>query len=192
VEFKIGTGAGHPGRPNEDFAGAVSGAVVLLDGAGISRTESICRHGTAWYTHRLGGVLLGLLSRGDGGDLTAILAGAIEDLAADHRETCDIANPSSPQATVAIVRIVADRLDYLVLADCFVILGRVAGEPLVLTDEREVTARRICSEPLAGLDRRSAEYGRVRDSCIEQLQARRNQPVATGSQRTIRGRLLTP
>jgi Protein phosphatase 2C len=176
VEFKIGTSAGHPGRPNEDFAGAVPGAVALLDGAGIPGTESICRHGTAWYTHRLGGVLLGLLSRGDGRDLTTILADAIEELAADHRETCDIANPSSPQATVAIARMVADRLDYLVLADCFVILGRVAGEPVVVADEREITARRICSAPLAGLDRGSSEYERVRDSCIEQLQARRNQP----------------
>jgi hypothetical protein len=176
VDFKIGTGAGHPGRANEDFAGAVPGAVVLLDGAGIPGTESICRHGTAWYTHRLGGILLGQLSRGSGQDLTSILADAIEELGADHRSTCDIANPSSPQATVAIARVAADRLDYLVLADCFVVLGRSSGEPLVITDEREVAARRLCSAPLAGLDRGSAEYEHVRDSCIEQLQARRNQP----------------
>lgn len=176
MEFKIGTGVGHPGRPNEDFAGAVPGAVVLLDGAGIPGTESICRHGTAWYTHRLGGILLGQLSRGDGRDLKAILAGAIEELAASHRETCDLSDPSSPQATVAIVRVAEERLDYLVLADCFVVLGRDPGEPLVITDEREVTARRICSAPLAGLARESSDYEQVRDSCIVQVQARRNQP----------------
>jgi hypothetical protein len=50
----MATGAGRAGQPNEDFAGAVPGA-VLLDGAGIPATESICSRGVAWYTHRLGG-----------------------------------------------------------------------------------------------------------------------------------------
>jgi hypothetical protein len=176
VDLKIRTSPGDPDRANEDFAGAVPGAVVLLDGAGIPGTESICRHGTAWYTHRLGGILLGQLSRGSGQDLTVILAEAIEELAADHCHTCDIASKSSPQATVAITRVAADRLDYLLLADCFVILGRSSAGPLVITDEREANARRICSAPLAGLYPGSGEYLRVRDSCIEQLQARRNQP----------------
>lgn len=176
MDIKIATSAGHPGRANEDYAGAVSDAVVLLDGAGIPGTESICRHGTAWYTHRLGGVLLGKLSRHVGRDLTSILADAIEELAASHRHTCDISSPSSPQATVAITRVAAERLDYLVLADCFIVLGHASRKPLVLTDEREVAARRTCSAPLAGLDLGSADYERVRDSCIEQLQARRNQP----------------
>jgi hypothetical protein len=152
VDIKIATSAGHPGRANEDYAGAVSDAVVLLDGAGIPGAESICRHGTAWYTHRLGGVLLGKLSRHVGRDLTSILADAIEELAASHRHTCDISSPSSPQATVAITRVAAERLDYLVLADCFIVLGHASGKPLVLTDEREVAARRTCSAPLAGLD----------------------------------------
>ena len=172
----MATSAGHPGQPNEDFAGAVPGAVVLLDGAGIPGTESICRHGVAWYTHRLGGAMLGRLSREDGGDLTAILAAAIDEIAADHRGTCDITDPSSPQATVAIIRAASDRLDCLVLADCFVVLGRVCGAPLVLTDEREVTARRICFAPLAAVARESADYERVRESCIEALRARRNRP----------------
>lgn len=176
MDLRIATSAAPPGRPNEDFAGAVPGAVVLLDGAGIPGTESICRHGVAWYTHRLGGVLLGQLSRADGRSLTAMLATAIEEMAADHGDTCDIKNPSSPQATVALVRATVDRLDYLVLADCFLVLGQVSGEPLVVTDEREVNARRACSAPLAGLDRGTTEYERIRDSCIEELQARRNQP----------------
>ena len=91
------TSAGHSDRPNEDFVGSVAGAVALLDGAGIRGTESICRHGVAWYTHRLGGALLGRLSRDDGRDLAAILAESIDDVAADHRVTCDIGDPSSPQ-----------------------------------------------------------------------------------------------
>jgi hypothetical protein len=156
MDLRIATSAGHPDRPNEDFAGAVPGAVVLLDGAGIPGTESICCHGVAWYTHRLGGILLGQLPRGDGRNLPAILAAAIDDITASHRGTCDITNPSSPQATVAIIRVAADRLDYLVLADCFIVLGRVSGEPLVLVltytasrafQDRNVTFTLFAPEP---------------------------------------------
>lgn len=170
----MATSAGHPGRANEDFVGAVPGAAVLLDGAGIPGTESICRHGVAWYTRRLGGLLLARLSGDDGRDLTAVLAEAIDEIAAEHRGTCDITNPSSPQATVLIARLQGPRLDYLVLADCFLVLGQVSGGPLIITDEREVTARRSCTAPLAEVARGTAEYERVRDQCIEALQARRN------------------
>lgn len=147
----MATGAGKAGRSNEDFAGAVPGAAVLLDGAGIPGTESLCLHGVAWYTHRLGGALLGRLSRDDGGDLAAILAAAIGEIAAEHRGTCDITNVSSPQATVAIVRLTEGRLDHLLLADSFLLLDQVRGGPRVITDERETTIRRICTSPLDGV-----------------------------------------
>jgi hypothetical protein len=172
----MATSAGTAGRPNEDFAGAVPGAAVLLDGAGIPGTESLCSHGVAWYTHRLGGALLGRLSRGDGRDLATILAGAIGEIAAEHRGTCDITNPSSPQATVAIVRAHRGRLDHLLLADSFLVLDQVRGGPQVVTDEREVVARRVCSAPLDGVPEGTPEYDRIRASCAEALRARRNQP----------------
>lgn len=176
MHVSMATSAGKAGQPNEDFAGAVPGAAVLLDGAGIPGTESICSHGVAWYTHRLGGALLGRLSRDDGRDLAAILATTIGEIAADHRGTCDITNPSSPQATVVIVRAHGGRLDYLVLADSFLVLDQVCGGPQVITDEREVTTRRICTASLDGVPRGTPDYDRIRDSCIEALQARRNQP----------------
>jgi hypothetical protein len=176
VQITMATSAGTPGQPNEDFTGAVPGAAVLLDGAGIPGTESICSHGVAWYTHRLGGALLGRLSRDDGRDLASLLAATIGEIADEHRDSCDITNPSSPQATVAMVRIHRDRLDYLLLADSFLVLDQVRGGPQVITDEREVTARRLCSEPLNGVPRGTPEYDRIRDSCIEALQARRNRP----------------
>src|SRR5579864_4791448 len=128
----MATSAGHPGRVNEDFVGAVPGAVVLLDGAGIPGTESICRHGAAWYARRLGGALLARLSRDDGRDLTAMLGEAIDETAADHRGTCDITNPSSPQATVVMARFQGSVLDYLLLADCFLVLDRISGGPLII------------------------------------------------------------
>lgn len=176
MHVSMATSAGKADLPNEDFAGAVPGAAVLLDGAGIPGTESICSHGVAWYTHRLGGALLGRLSRGDGRDLAAILATTIGELAADHRGTCDITNPSSPQATVVIVRAHHDRLDYLLLADSFLVLDDVRGGPQVITDEREVTARRSCSAPLDGVPTGTPDYDRIRDSCVEAMRARRNQP----------------
>ncbi|MFU8874394.1 hypothetical protein [Micromonospora sp. SL4-19] len=176
MQVSMTTSAGKAGQPNEDFAGAVPGAAVLLDGAGIPGTESICSHGVAWYTHRLGGAMLGRLSRHDGRDLAAILASTIEEIAADHRGTCDVRNPSSPQATVLMVRAHGGRLDYLLLADSFLVLDQVRGGPQVITDEREVTARRICSAPLDGVPRGTPEYDHIRDSCVEAMRARRNQP----------------
>jgi Protein phosphatase 2C len=176
VHVSMATSAGTADQPNEDFTGAVPAAAVLLDGAGIPGTESICSHGVAWYTHRLGGALLGRLSRDDGRDLAAILASAISEIAADHCTTCDITNPSSPQATVAIVRAHDGRLDYLLLADCFLVLDQACGSPQVITDEREVATRRICSAPLDGLVRGTPGYDRIQDSCIQALQGRRNQP----------------
>lgn len=172
----MATDAGATGRPNEDFTGAVPGAAVLLDGAGIPGTESICSHGVAWYTHRLGGALLGQLSRDDGLDLTAILAASIGEIAAEHRDTCDLTDPASPQATVAIVRTRRGRLDYLLLADSFLVLDRTSGRPRVITDGREVSARRACAVPLAGVPVGTPEYDRVRDSCVAALRARRNRP----------------
>jgi len=176
VRVSMATSAGKAGQANEDFFGAVPGAAVLLDGAGIPGTESICSHGVAWYTHRLGGALLGRLSRDDGRSLAAILAAAIGELGAAHRDTCDIANPSSPQATVAMVRARPGRLDYLLLADSYVVVDRSADGPLILTDEREVTARRHCAAPLDGVPPGTPEYDRIRDACVAELRARRNQP----------------
>lgn len=172
----MATNAGTAGQPNEDFVGAVPCAAVLLDGAGIPGTESICSHGVAWYTHRLGGALLGRLSRDDGRDLAAILASAIHEIALDHRDSCDITNPSSPQATVAIVRAHRGRLDYLLLADSFLVLDRRGGDPQVVTDEREVATRRVCLASLEGVPSGAPEYERIRDSCIDALRASRNQP----------------
>ncbi len=176
MHVNMATSAGHAGRPNEDFVGAVSGAAVLLDGAGIPGADSVCVHGVAWYTHRLGGALLGRLSRDDGGDLASILAATIGEIAADHSGTCDIANPISPQATVLIARAHQGRLDYLLLADSFLVLDQTGGESHVITDDREVATRRICTAPLDGVPPGTPEYDRIRDSCIEDFRARRNQP----------------
>ncbi|MFY1615664.1 hypothetical protein [Micromonospora sp. WMMD736] len=148
----------------------------MLDGAGIPGTEGLCAHGVAWYTHRLGGALLGGLSRADGRGLVATLADAIGDTAAAHRHTCDIADPRSPQATVLMARAHRGRLEHLLLAESYLVLDRAGGGVRVLTDEREVVARRECSAPLAGVTPATPEYEHVRTSCAAALRARRNQP----------------
>ncbi|MFI5924712.1 hypothetical protein ACIA3K_01900 [Micromonospora sp. NPDC051543] len=176
MHVSLATSAGRASRPNEDFIGAVPGAVVLLDGAGIPGSEALCAHGVAWYTHRLGGTLLGGLSRADGRDLAAILADAIAETAAAHRATCDIADPSSPQATVLIARAHRGRLEHLLLADSYLMLEEVGGGVRVVTDEREVAARRECAAPLAGSTPGTPEYDHIRASCALALRARRNQP----------------
>ncbi len=176
MDIRMATSASTPSQPNEDFVGAVPGAVVLLDGAGIPGTESICRHGVAWYTHRLGGALLGRLSREDGQDLTTILGDAIGQLSREHRHTCDIANPSSPQATVAIFRPGGDHADFLMLADSFLVLERGDDDLQVITDEREIAVRRHCSAVFDGVAESTPEYDRAREAFIEAVRARRNQP----------------
>jgi hypothetical protein len=162
MRVTMATSPGTPGWDNEDFVAAVPGAVVLLDGAGIRGAEAICRHGTAWYTHQLGGALIGRLSRRDGRPLTDLLAESIEEITDAHRDTCDVQDPSSPQATVALFRIDGERADYLVLSDSFVVIGR-PGRHEVITDPREV-------------DVRSTVLHLPRPEAIKVFRAARNQP----------------
>jgi hypothetical protein len=136
---------------------------VLLDGAGIQGAEPICSHGVAWYAHSLGAAVLGRLSRAPRADLAGALADSIDEVTGRHRGTCDVTDPSSPQATVAIVRVAEGRIDHLVLADSYVVL---AGAPVVvITDPRE-------------LDVRSAVMAEHADRLarIDAFRARRNRP----------------
>jgi hypothetical protein len=172
----MASAAAQTGRVNEDFAGAVPTAAVLIDGAGgVSGIETICRHGVAWYASRLGGELLGLLSFDADRTLPALLAEAIERVADAHRVTCDLADPSSPWATVAILRLCDARADYLVLGDSVLALDR-AGAPIVVSDPREVTIGRPCRSALEAAAEGSAEYEQARRDGIDVMRANRNRP----------------
>lgn len=165
--------AGRPGRGNEDFTGAVPEAVVLIDGAGgFPGAESVCRHGVAWYAARLGGELLALLSPAPERGLAALLAEAIERVTATHRDTCAVADPISPSAAVAILRLVDGRVEYLVLGDATVVLDRTDGTPLVVTDPREVAVSRSYQAALGTVAEGSDEHRRL----LRQLRANRNRP----------------
>ncbi|WP_218011148.1 protein phosphatase 2C domain-containing protein [Herbidospora mongoliensis] len=158
------------GRVNEDFTGATPTAAVLIDGAGIPGAESTCRHGVAWYAHRLGGGLLGLLSLPR--SLPAILAEAITLVTDAHRDTCDVTNPISPSAAVAIVRRSGGYVEHLVLGDSVVVLDRVDGATIVVTDPREVVIGRTYQPMLEATVPGSDEYHRI----LRDLRANRNRP----------------
>ncbi|MEH1129609.1 hypothetical protein [Micromonospora sp. CPCC 206061] len=169
-------GAARPGRVNEDFVGAVPAAAVLIDGAGgVSGMELVCRHGVAWYARRLGGELLGLLSLGADRTLPELLGEAIERVADAHRATCDLTDPRSPWATVAILRLRDGRADHLVLGDSVAVLDR-AGAPFAVCDPREVTLAQPFRAALEAATDGSAEYERVRREGTEVMRANRNRP----------------
>jgi hypothetical protein len=172
----MASSAGHPDRPNEDFVGAVPGAAVLLDGAGIPGAEAVCSHGVGWFVQRLSAALLDRLFHEDGADLVDTLAASISTVAGMHRDTCDITSTVSPQAAVAIVRFREERVEYLVLGDIYVVLDLSDRDPEVVTDPREVAVRSQCVGPLRGKATGTAEYDCALASVRDAFRSRRNRP----------------
>ena len=174
------TSAAHPVRANEDFVGAVPGAVVIVDGAGITGAEDICRHGTAWYAHRLGTILLARLSLAGAGrtrpDLAEVLAAAIEEVTDAHRDECRVTDPSSPCGTVGVLRVADGRVDHLLLGDSVVVLDLVEGPPHVVEDRREPDTARPFREALSGVAEGTPEHARVLEEARTVFRSRRNQP----------------
>lgn len=123
-------------RADQDFTGAGPSAAVVVGGAGIPGGEAVCRHGVAWYATQLGGTLLGLLSLRPEGTLAALLAEAIEQVTDAHRPTCDVTDPISPSAAVAMLRVRDGVAEHLLLGDAVVLLDRTDGAPVVVTDTR--------------------------------------------------------
>jgi hypothetical protein len=153
-KFCAASDAGSTETPNEDLA-AVSGyTVVVLDGL-TSRTESGCRHGTAWYVRHLMSRILGNLPLGASEALTV----AIEQTADVHRTECDLFNPATPAAAVSIVEFGRASVDYLVLSDTTVALDCISGIKIV-TDTRinqsAIEERRIADSLPHGSTAKSA------------------------------------
>ncbi|TDC57369.1 hypothetical protein E1281_05220 [Actinomadura sp. KC345] len=173
------TEQGSAERGNEDFVAAAPGAVVVLDGCGLPLgTDLGCVHGTAWYARSLGTRLLARMLDGLGPQagppvgppegahrpgrrpLVARLAGAIADVAASHRESCDLRAPTTPAATVLALRVRGEWVDYLVLADSTLLLdGRrgveaVTGGPAYAAADPAMAEAAITGTvPVGELDR---------------------------------------
>jgi hypothetical protein len=170
--------ASEPGvaaRPNEDFAAAVPGAVVLLDGAGYEPESGIgCVHGIAWYARTLGG-LLAAGARDDGVPLAELLSRGIERVSQMHAGTCDLGHPATPGATVIIARESGDMLEYLVLCDSVLVLQPRTGEPRAITDTQlgETVAR---LRPADSLRPGTPEHHAAWRAYTRELEDARNQP----------------
>ncbi|MEU9956680.1 protein phosphatase 2C domain-containing protein [Streptomyces sp. NPDC050982] len=125
----------HPGgaNPNEDWVAGTPALAVVLDGLSTAGLTTGCRHGVPWYVAHLGSQLVSALADSDL-PLTSGLADALERVAKMHPE-CDLSNPGTPSATVAILRHGQGALDHLVLADSPIILDAPQGYS-VLTDLR--------------------------------------------------------
>ena len=57
-----------------------------------------------------------------------------------------------------ILRVDGDHADHIALGDSFLVLDRADGLPQVITDEREVAIRRLCSQVLDGVAEDAPEY----------------------------------
>ncbi|MEV7008178.1 protein phosphatase 2C domain-containing protein [Streptosporangium sp. NPDC051022] len=136
MRLSLATEPASADRPNEDFVGVTSGAVVLLDGAGVpAGMGSGCSHGVAWYARTLGSTLLAAVTqRAD--PLADLLANSIKTVVSLHDFTCDLSHPGSPSATVAMLRRTDDSLEWLVLSDSVVVLDTGDAEPTVVCDDR--------------------------------------------------------
>ncbi|MFI5922551.1 protein phosphatase 2C domain-containing protein [Streptomyces anulatus] len=120
-------------NPNEDWVAGTPSLAIVLDGLSTVGLSTGCSHGVPWYVAHLGGQLLASLAEPDQ-PLSEGLAGALERVARLH-PLCDLKNPGTPSATVAVLRRRHEVLDHLVLADSPIVLA-TTGDFTVLTDLR--------------------------------------------------------
>ncbi len=151
--------------PNEDYYLASDAWWVVLDG--ITRyPDDGCVHDVPWYVRRLGAAIASRIEDGDLG-LRAVLKQAIGVVADHHRDTCDLANPVTPGATVAIARLAGERIEWLVLGDSAVAWRSGDGRTHAWTDER---LSRLASPP------RAEDVGGIRRLPIRYIAEVRNRP----------------
>lgn len=123
------------GLDNEDRVGAGTDWAFVLDGATApSGVTSGCRHDVSWLVDRLAEALRCAL--GTPMPLPDVLAVAIDRVRYAHGGGCDLANPDSPSATVALARRSEHGLDYLVLADSAVLFPQPDGTVRAVSDDR--------------------------------------------------------
>lgn len=120
-------------NPNEDWVAGTPTLAVVLDGLSTAGLATGCCHGVPWYVAHLGGHLVAALADPER-PLSDGLADALDRVAATHPE-CDLGNPGTPSATVAILRHRSGVLDHLVLADSPIVLDGSQGHT-VITDIR--------------------------------------------------------
>jgi hypothetical protein len=176
MEVSLATAPGSADKPNEDFAAASNTVAVVLDG--VTQRSGLgtgCVHDAPWYVGQLGTRLLAHSVLPPDGNLTGALAVSIEEVAALHSETCDLAHPGSPSAAVAVLREQHNHIDYLVLADC-VLLAEGPGGLHMISDDRiehlgQDEKQATQQEPTG-----SPAHSRLMRQLVTERQRHRNQP----------------
>ncbi|MFD6551921.1 hypothetical protein [Streptomyces sp. NPDC058398] len=120
-------------NPNEDWVAGSPTLAIVLDGLSTAGLSTGCQHGVPWYVAQLGGHLLASLADSQR-SLSGGLADALERVAGMHPQ-CDLKNPGTPSATVAILRQRSDAFDHLVLADSPIVFEDATGYSMI-TDLR--------------------------------------------------------
>ncbi|MEU6723455.1 integrase [Nonomuraea wenchangensis] len=107
--------------------------------------------------------------------LPELLAGEIKAVAGLHEDTCDLAHPGSPSATVVMLRRTDDALEWLVLADSSLVLdpGDTA-EPVVICDDGEAHIGARYRQAMDALASGSPERQAAHREYAEELRAHRN------------------
>ncbi|MFJ4714334.1 hypothetical protein [Streptomyces sp. NPDC088785] len=132
-----GTASREDPRLSEDVVCIEPGCVAVLDGASVPEGIGTgCCHGTAWYTRQLAAHAAALAQNPRFG-LDEALGRAIGAVRAAHDSTCDLDNPMSPSATVALARWNSECLQWLVLADALVLVERTDDTIEVVQDLRD-------------------------------------------------------
>jgi hypothetical protein len=155
-----------PGGHNDDLYLATADWAVVLDGVSITPgIDSGCRHTVRWYVRRLALRLADAISRSpDDVWLASVLSLAIAATNDDHSTSCDLGNPLSPAATVALMRVSRERVDWLVLGDAAVAWRLANGTSAGVVDDR---ADRLVDAPVVVRDVRRydpAYVARVRNT----------------------------
>src|SRR4051794_23157204 len=176
MRVTMATEPASPDQENEDFVAAIPSAVVLLDGAGLSGTDSGCIHGVAWYTRQLGASLITRLAGASTDALSDVLAEAIKTVAESHASTCDVHHVGTPSATVIIVRVHRGLLVYLVLADSVLVLQRADGSHEVVCDNREAEVARPYRPAMTSTTHGTPEHAEARRVFMNAIREHRNRP----------------
>lgn len=126
-----------PTGANEDRVRSGDRWVLVLDGAGrYPGRDGGCVHPVTWVVEHLADHAQEQLETRPDATLVDITREAIRRTMTDHGAACDLTDPLSPGAALAIVRVRADVVEWLVLGDCAVALDRTDAEPLVVIDDR--------------------------------------------------------
>lgn len=150
---------------NEDFFLAANNWAIVLDG--VTRyPDDGCIHSVPWYVASLGNAVARQLVKPNQ-NLRLALVNAIESVVASHSATCDMQNPVSPAATVALVRHNGELIEWLVLGDCTVVWRDNHGDVNVRSDSR---LAKLEDPPAATM------VGGIRRYGVDYITKVRNQP----------------